>query len=409
MSGLGWSRAGRAAVMRRPRLTISILLAGMLVGPLAGACDYPFDPFQQNTIGPFTIFGTLDLSADTQWIRVMPIRHEIFAGPEPIDATVTLENVGTGQVATLHDSLFSFADQGLNTSGYAHNFWTDEPLEPGASYRLTATRSDGEATTADVRMPMEPGIYLDYGTTDHQGGKLLNWVYLQTDHVVYLDVVYSVWNTVRHHSDDPVPARQQLHYAAPGVRGYLIPHDTLRRQPPYHDMRRLQVRFVVADSSGWPYVPGLSATQIAVPGKLPTNVKNGFGFVGGIATRNFPVLTCAVVTPHPNGVQQCVADLRDSTTSVVGHVVRPDCTTYRELPDIFLTEKFADGAVYFYQWKASWAGDYRFDGLEPGTDLVLQFPDNPDATMQLPVLGPGEQYEVPDVALPSGCTSRTNP
>lgn len=407
MSSLGWYRAGWAALARRRRRVFSILLAGMLMAPLAGACDYPFDPFQENTIGPFTIFGTLDLSADTQWIRVMPIRQQILAGPAPIDATVTLENVGTGQVATLHDSLFNFADQGLNTIGYAHNFWTDEPLEPGASYRLTATRSDGEATTADVRMPTEPSISLEYGVTDREGGKLLNWIRLRADYVVYLDLVYSVWNTVQRRPGDPVSVHQQpSQLSSPGVFSYLVPHDTLRRAPPFHDMRRLQARVVVADS-GWPYVPGLSATEVAVPGKLPTNVENGLGFVGGVTTWSFPILNCGVVTPHPDGRRLCTADLGASTSSIVGRLLRPDCSTYGDLPDVYLTERFADGGVYLYQWKADWDGLYRFDGLEPGTDLLLQFPDNPDATMHLPVLGPGEQYEVPDVAVPGGCSSAT--
>ena len=40
----------------------------------------------------FSVFGYLDASADTQWIRVMPLRTLVTTTPEPLGARVTLRN-----------------------------------------------------------------------------------------------------------------------------------------------------------------------------------------------------------------------------------------------------------------------------------------------------------------------------
>jgi hypothetical protein len=82
------------------------------------------EPFAENAVGPFAIFGYLDLRADTQWVRLMPIRRNLIPTPDPIDAIVTLEHLGTGRVVMLRDSLFAFTDGKSGGVGYAHNFWT---------------------------------------------------------------------------------------------------------------------------------------------------------------------------------------------------------------------------------------------------------------------------------------------
>lgn len=89
--------SGRVGRVGRRRLVAPALLAATL----SVACEAPFDPFGENAIGPFSMYGYLDLNADIQWIRVTPIRQAGLAGPEPIDAVVTLEHLGTGQVVSL--------------------------------------------------------------------------------------------------------------------------------------------------------------------------------------------------------------------------------------------------------------------------------------------------------------------
>jgi hypothetical protein len=116
----------------RTRVSASWLLATVVL--LAG-CDQTFEPLQE-TDRVFSIYGYLEATADTQWIRVMPIRASIFSGPDPIDAVVTRENLANGRTLQLRDSLFSFRP--FDPAGedlHAFNFSTTERIEPGGSYR----------------------------------------------------------------------------------------------------------------------------------------------------------------------------------------------------------------------------------------------------------------------------------
>lgn len=64
----------------------------------------------------------------------------------------------------------SFADPRPGTVGFAHNFWTTEPLEAEATYRLRAVRSDGAATTALVEMPPDLEVTLVFWEVPEQRG-----------------------------------------------------------------------------------------------------------------------------------------------------------------------------------------------------------------------------------------------
>lgn len=111
------------------------------------ACETAVDPFERSEIY-FSIFGTLDAGADTQFVAVTPLRDSLFVSPDPLDAVVTLENLETGVTTTWQDSLFRFAD---GTAG--HVFFSAERLAPRTVYRFTVTRSDGQASWATVATP----------------------------------------------------------------------------------------------------------------------------------------------------------------------------------------------------------------------------------------------------------------
>jgi hypothetical protein len=65
-------------------------------------------------------------------------------------------------------------------------------------------------------------------------------------------------------------------------------------------------------------------------------------------------------------------------------------------------ERFADGGAVVLSWRTGWDGEYRFEGLEPGADLVLEVGAEAPA-VHLPRLGPGQRYVVPDLTVPDGC------
>ena len=83
-------------------------------------------------------------------------------------------------------------------------------------------------------------------------------------------------------------------------------------------------------------------------------------------------------------------------------MVRPSCGEPEALTPVYLTETFADGGVIRLKWKTGWRGEYRFDGLEPGADLVLWL-DPYGPGVQLPRLAPGQRYPAQDLPALQGC------
>jgi hypothetical protein len=75
----------------------------LLICSVAG-CDDSFQPLEIHDRN-FSMYGVLEVGADTQWIRVMPVRDSAFTSPGPLDATVTMENLETGRTVELRDSL----------------------------------------------------------------------------------------------------------------------------------------------------------------------------------------------------------------------------------------------------------------------------------------------------------------
>lgn len=381
-------------------------LAAVLLGAALAACgDPPFDPFAENTVGPFAIYGYLDLRADTQWIRVTPIRHRLVPDAEPIDAVVTLEHLETGRVVTLRDSLFTFRDLGMDAEVQVPNFWTAEPLEPEATYRLVAMRSDGAATTATIEMPPDEEVTLWFREDSHRPG---TWVpgrlVVQAEHLLYAEVWFTVWNrTGEGWSEPPVPRRLPPRAVEPGMwQIFFHPWWLELNMPPLEEMDRNEAH-VVLTRPDWPYGPGLSITEAAAPGYLPTTVENGIGFVAGVALLKVPMVGCYPVEARPDGREGCMAVFDGASASIVGRVARDPCGDPGRLTSVHLTERHPGGGAVVWAWQTDWGGFYHFAGLEPGSELALEFGGHPAGTIHVPPLAPGERYYAPLVTMPSSC------
>ena len=86
-----WPKASISFIVRQVHnFDPSPLLSPSLITLFAlASCDQGFDPaLEQEKY--FSIFGVLDLDADTQWIRVMPIRSSAQSSSGEVDATVTV-------------------------------------------------------------------------------------------------------------------------------------------------------------------------------------------------------------------------------------------------------------------------------------------------------------------------------
>lgn len=129
----------------------SVALAFVVAAALltSTACDTSFNHFAE-TDKAFSVWGYLDASADTQWVRVEPLQDSMLAGSPSFEARVTTRHLESGQTTRWRDSVFHVEAADVPV----HNFWTTAPIEPGATYRLTVERpSDGATSTAEVTIP----------------------------------------------------------------------------------------------------------------------------------------------------------------------------------------------------------------------------------------------------------------
>jgi hypothetical protein len=375
---------------RAPRFGAAVLLVA-----LAGGCDYPFEPFRENTEGPFSLFGYLDLRADTQWVRVMPVRRALLPGPEPLDVVVTLERIGGGWTVSLNDSVFAFTDPQLGSTAYVHNFWTAERLEAGASYRLRAVRADGASTEALVVMP--PTLELTLLNSGGFNGVLT----VRAEHLLFVEVVHTM-ATADGKPSSGVAVRQTEIFPGQetGTHRIFVKADSLEREE-LLDVRREEIRVAVARAD-WPYDPGLPDLDALLPGVVPTNVENGFGYVGGVATWTIPFHHCHAVAAEPDAVLDCPVRFDAESASLEGRVVWERCNGSPALPTVRLTERFTDGSEFIRSWKAGWDGRYRFEGITPGAELSIEVMMGTTA-VALPPLGPGERGAVGDLHWSPPC------
>lgn len=131
---------------------ISVLIAGVA---LLTGCDNSVDAFEEDA-GLFSIHGYLSLSGNEHFIRVKDLNEPLVGdSTRAIDATVTLENLTTGQVETLTDSIVAF--EGV----YTHNFRTDQDIQPATRYRVSVERPDGRTARATATMPPRTEVALD--------------------------------------------------------------------------------------------------------------------------------------------------------------------------------------------------------------------------------------------------------
>lgn len=150
------------------------------------SCNENFEPYSENDRFFFTMYGFLDASADTQWVRVAPVRKEYDMSSEIPDMSVTLEHLESGTAVIMKDSLFQFR-QGFN----AVNAWSEMEIEPEQSYLLRAENTDGDAASeVTVTLPRDfPSPRLFIERIPEQDPRYFLWI----DGVERLADVQSRW------------------------------------------------------------------------------------------------------------------------------------------------------------------------------------------------------------------------
>lgn len=138
---------------RRIRFKSWLLLTVCYVLTLSG-CDESFQPLQENDTFFFSIHGFLDVSADTQWVRIGTIRQTIDEPPpDPEGIQVTLKDLESGETVIMNDSLF--------TTRNVLNYWTTMEIKHEQTYEITAQHADGNTSRVTMTTPAElPSIYI---------------------------------------------------------------------------------------------------------------------------------------------------------------------------------------------------------------------------------------------------------
>lgn len=111
-------------------------------------CNEPFQAVGDDDAFTFSIYGYLDASVDTQWVRVEPARKKVESIDELPVMHVTLTHLESETSIVMNDSLI------LSPDGRHIPFvWTTMDIEPEQSYRLKAERPDGAESHVTVTTP----------------------------------------------------------------------------------------------------------------------------------------------------------------------------------------------------------------------------------------------------------------
>ena len=265
------------------------LLTWVLAPLVVGACDDSFSPIAQGEVH-LSVFGYLDASADTQWVRVMPIRPVVLTSPDSFGAEVTLEPLGTGPITRLRDSVFHFSNYvnpDVGSQGaYLHNFWTTERIEPGAAYRFSVRWNGEEPAEALVEIPEDYGIEV-----------WLRQSHFETDYLRVAGVRHVPFVTANAHFRDRCGSSvDSIRFDKRSADGeaVLVP---IRKEPvvpregcgsPGVEARDL---WVVGSESEWPSGQEYSTHALALPERV-SNITNAVGFLGGVLTQVIPYENC---------------------------------------------------------------------------------------------------------------------
>lgn len=274
-------------------LLLAVLLLAVLL--LAAACDTTFDPFEERDLH-YSLYGYLDAAADSQQLRVVPIRPQVLpADLDPASIRVTL--------TSLDGSVVPEAWQGrLTRFGAADSvglLYAGAPdLVPGRSYRIEVT-GDAGTSRATVRLPdsLADPVFLPPNPPGNNVFRRVQWPGVRNP--ARVEVVYRVRN------GESAPVRTvvlpYLDLIARQDDGIQLPVDFRRdagavfrtfnlapgtpRSAVWFD--GLELRVAEGDTA-WTFLHAdFDLETLAIPGRF-SNVEQGLGFVGGLVRRGVP-------------------------------------------------------------------------------------------------------------------------
>ncbi len=262
------------------------------------SCDQePFVPLQDRSDSPFSMYGFLDASADTQWVRVIPVRQQLDTPPELPEMNVTIQNMESGESTEMSDSLFQLR-QGFNII----NSWSTVDIQPNQTYQLQGELPNGLISTATITTPDDfPQPNIDAFNGGCSGRLRISGVERLAD-------VKSVWR-IRFYfggREDlrviTIPYRRQVLDLTDG--DYSVSIDTNQEQSAIteeliatpdsiHVLNRKI--FVASAGPDWDEdLLSLEQLEYALP-LINSNVENGVGYMIGIVSKKIDLTHCSSI------------------------------------------------------------------------------------------------------------------
>ncbi len=304
---------------RRPRARSARRLAGLLALVLAtggSACDDSFTPLAPGA-QRFSVWGYLEVTRDTQWIRIGSLRSTLLTSGDSLPVQATLEDLTDGEIihlrqTTVRSDVISPLD---STGTTVHNFWTTVPIRPGASFHFRARGDVANSVDAVIRLP-----------TDYRMEVLLgqSWNRTRSDSLVLIGLHYVAFVTATTVTVDSCGDASADQSYAPVSDSLSDPHSTpLFRPTPgrgcgprYVVGRTLSV---VGSGSMWPQGSGSNMGDVA-----PGNITNGVGFLGGTLSKTIPYENCDYASNTLND-PYCRLRYDSTTVTLMGRVWDPLC------------------------------------------------------------------------------------
>lgn len=284
-------------------ILISLLIACIYI-PLS-SCDQTFEPLAENDQYYFSIYGYLDVSADTQWVRIGTPRETLDDTPDLSGITVTIENMETGQVVELLDSLF--------TPENFLNYWTTTDIENEQTYRIKVEGTDGKSSHADITTPPELPTPL---VLENTYAPLGFSVYVD-DVVEHIADIQTKWYVILNPETDPIRKTYTFSYRSEvehvevydGAFTIFAPLEDeegrIESSAGINDYEVVYKQFYVAAAGpGWDdNISSINDLEYFI-NSTSSNVENGLGYIVGIDSKWVPYKVCtneqkSVAVPCP--------------------------------------------------------------------------------------------------------------
>lgn len=265
---------------------------------LFSGCDQTFNPIRDNYRAPFSMFGYLDVSADTQWVRVTPVRGQIDLSTTVPEMFVSVEDLKSGNRATFKDSLFLHGD-----GFHVLNAWgATDILKPEQTVRFKAERPDGAESHVNISFPpdfptprMEIYEMSDLVLVYIEGVERL--VEVQVRALAHVKAPSAGWDYI------DVFRRPMRRITKTGTGAYRVQMTPGSKyvvnvpEPPagWDDLEIEYMHHQLFVASGGPEwnedFKGLRDIEYSLPERI-SNVENGTGYMFGIVSKSIPFKSC---------------------------------------------------------------------------------------------------------------------